>query len=101
MKSLSATSREIPPAFTRRSTASSARRGGTESAAGEAEIMLPPTVPRLRICGPPTWEAAVTSAPAKGIPQRSSSEKLVMLPICHPSASLRIPRSSVKCSRLT
>ena len=43
-------------------TASTATSGGSASPAGEAVARLPPTVPRLRICGEPTVRAAVREA---------------------------------------
>ena len=39
-------------------TASTATSGGSASPAGEAVARLPPTVPRLRICGEPSVRAA-------------------------------------------
>ena len=51
----------VPRTEASSTTASAASSGGWQSPAGEAEARLPPTVPRLRICGEPTVRAAAAS----------------------------------------
>ena len=51
----------VPPTDTASTTVSQASSGGWASPAGEAEPRLPPTVPRLRICGEPTVREAIAS----------------------------------------
>ncbi len=51
-------------------TASAASSGGCASPAGEAEPRLPPTVPRIRICGEPTVRDAI-ARPGSCVPSSS------------------------------
>ena len=62
--------RRVPDAEASSTSASDASRGGCASPAGEAVPRLPPTVPRLRICGEPTVREAMASP---GIRSPSSS----------------------------
>jgi hypothetical protein len=51
--------RRVPRTECRSTSAPAASSAGWASPAGEAEPRLPPTVPRLRICGEPTVRAAI------------------------------------------
>ena len=62
--------RLLPDADASSTSASDASKGGCASPAGEAEPRLPPTVPRLRICGEPTVRDAMARP---GIRSPSSS----------------------------
>jgi hypothetical protein len=54
--------------------ASATKRGGTVSAAGEALARFPPSVPRLRICGPPITAQARGNA---GAADATSAERII------------------------
>ncbi len=63
-----------PPRRASSTSASATINGGSASPAGEAVPRLPPIVPRLRICGPPTVRDASASAgnsSASGAPMAS------------------------------
>ena len=64
--------RRDPDAEASSTTASAARSGGCASPAGDAVPRLPPTVPRLRICGEPTVRDAMAS-PGSRSPSSSMS----------------------------
>ena len=53
--------RRLPPMEATSTSASPANSGGSPSPAGDDVPRLPPTVPRLRICGEPTVREAIAS----------------------------------------
>ena len=66
MKSFQGTLRGAPSAAISTMSASNAASVGRASPAGEQVPRLPPTVPRLRICGEPTVRAACRSGTSPG-----------------------------------
>ena len=94
--------RRVPDADASSTSASDASRGGCASPAGDAVPRLPPTVPRLRICGEPTVRDAMAN-PGMRSPS-SSMIRVYVTPAptrTRPSSVAHSARSATRVKSIT